>query len=214
MSENVINSEEANEAKAKKSKKMMAAIIVAAVAVIAVIIISVIVLSSDKGYEKVIDDYIEAINENDTKAFASVFMTDEIKDVIVESGCMSESEINGYYGQVLGFPRSNAERVVGSDCKLKCEINDVKDLNEKDAKGMKEDWYSVILDEVKSFEGYEVDATITMKGSDDDYSYDVEFVIVEINDEWMIDRIESKDASFFMPNFANSPIFKYMSLSQ
>ncbi len=151
-----------------------------------------LVLRNFFGYRGALNSYFDAIEDGNGKEYAKCMFFDEFVELLSEEANLSVDEFYATFDEYVEKCDYNLEAKFGSDYKISYKVTDSEKLDD-DEKEYVEAAYSLMFDDVNLGSGYEFDLEITVKGSEDEKTYEANGAAIKINDDWVISSLVVED---------------------
>ncbi len=170
----------------KKITKPMLYGIIAGAAAVVILFIIIIVSVAGNNYKKAIDNYMDVwVYGKDDKI--EKLAPKEYWDYLEEELDTDIQDKIDEFEAIYDFIADTLEEDYGKNIKVRYKITDKKDLSEKKLTTLRDnlkDNFDIAKKSVTK--AYQVEAEVTLKGSDDEDTKDIDFIIVKIGSDWYI----------------------------
>lgn len=155
-------------------------VIIAALIVVLLIILGIVSSIAGGSYKKPVKNFAKALNKCDGELLAETMLTDDMMDD-------ADKDDLDDLDDLLESLTEYAEDEYGKNIKFTIDINDKSKLDKDDIEDIEDEYSDSYDDDVKISKGYEIDATLTIKGKDDKDEEDITLTVVKIKgDGWKI----------------------------
>lgn len=162
--------------KLKSDKKFLGIVLGAVAAVIVLIVVLVLVFGG--GYKKAIDNYIDAMYYGDYSAYKATMPKEVLEDLDI-----SKDDFKEEFESI----KDELEEEYGKDYDVSYDIIEEEKYNEDDLDDLRDrlkNYYGISKRSVTA--AYDVEIELTIDGSEDEDTKELDFTIVKIDGDWYI----------------------------
>ena len=158
--------------------------------ILAGIIIIVLILSAlfGGGYKSAISNYFEGFEDADAEKFMKSMPKCQVE--YLEKSLKDYDKYDSfkeYFQYIIEEALDEAEDKYGDDISISYEINNKKDLSDKELKDIRKRLRNNYQDnDVDVTKGYEVEITVKIKGDDDSEKEDSTLKVAKVDGDWCI----------------------------
>ena len=158
--------------------------------ILAGIIIMVLILSAlfGGGYKSAISNYFEGFEDADAEKFMKSMPKCQVE--YLEKSLKDYDKYDSfkeYFQYIIEEALDEAEDKYGDDISISYEINNKKDLSDKELRDIRKRLKSNYQDnDVDVTKGYEVEITVKIKGDDDSEKEDSTLKVAKVDGDWCI----------------------------
>ncbi len=173
-------------AAAKKRNTAIGIGVVAAIALVVIIAIAAVVLTGKPAYVKTVEKYFSAVVKEDAKKLVSVLPPEYVEENL-EDSFDDRQEMLEIMEENLADVVDGMEDQFGEKIKVKCKVRKDKELGTREVKNLKETYESYYDLDLDIKEARELKVRVTMSGTEDEDSANMEIIVMKIGGKWYLD---------------------------
>ena len=171
--------------KENKLKKLLPMIIGGAAAIVLIVVLCVVFLGG--GYKKPLDNYMKILNGKGSEATIEACMPKEFWEEAEDELDVTPGDLYDQLDENYDDLIEELEEEFGDNIKFSYKVTDKDELSKKKLDDLKDTYKEIGLSKKDITKAYKLEVELTIKGSDDTDSEDLDVVVFKYKGKWYVD---------------------------